>query len=118
MITPQDIEDQSFLWIKEDGSFSLDIAETDEVNYSIIGQLEVCERDGGVGIDYLEITKVEDCNNQALNWIETLIDKEKLKQTLLGFKEIKILIEDEEDRIGASRSEDFTESVSSISNRM
>ena len=106
MITPQDIQEQIWLEI-DNGEFTLDIIESDEVQYTIIGQLQVCERNGGVGIDYLEVEKVEDCNNQALNWIETLIDTEKLKQTLLGFTDIKILIEEEEDRIGMSRADDI-----------
>ena len=106
MITPQDIQEQIWLEI-DNGEFTLDIIESDEVQYTIIGQLQVCERNGGVGIDYLEVEKVEDCNNQALNWIERLIDTEKLKQTLLGFTDIKILIEEEEDRIGMSRADDI-----------
>ena len=105
MITKTDINNQADLTLTEDGMFELHVSETQEVSYTIIGIFEVCERNGVVDLDYIDVANVEDSCNQSLNWLKTLIDKKALKQTLLGFEEIQSLIEEESKRLGVSCKE-------------
>ena len=117
MITKTDINNQADLTLTEDGMFELHVSETQEVSYTIIGIFEVCERNGVVDLDYIDVSNVEDSCNQSLNWLKTLIDKKALKQTLLGFTEIQSIIEEESKRLGVS-CETYSDSVAYLSNRM
>jgi len=107
MVTKTDIQQQGDFLLNEDNSFQLHVTESDEVSYTIHGVLQVCEGGAGVGIYYLDVLKVEDDCNQSLNWLAALIDKEKLKEIIISYRPIQILIEEEEDRIGMSRVDDI-----------